>query len=212
MLRKAQLLALAMLLYISPSFGHPVSFKGGYSFMAFNQADMLDWQLLYTFHPKLAVGVDFFRDTMEPRERYFLIPRMSWLVQRWNELDSQANIYVYGGAGLARKADVSAPAVEAGVEVDYETRKIYLSAKATTVAARGFDTLSIYQFRTGFAPYVGEANDLHAWLIAQVQYLPFANQESLRVGPVLRMFHKNVLWELGMTARGSWNFNFMVHW
>lgn len=212
MLRKAQLLAFGFLLSMSPAFGHPVTFKGGTSFMAFNQADMLDWQLIYTFHPKLAVGVDFIRDTMETQERFFLIPRVSWLIQRWNELDSQANIYVFGGAGLARKEGYSAPAVEAAIEADYETRKIYFSGKATTVAARGFDTLSIYQLRTGFAPYVGEAGDLHAWLIAQIQYLPSAKQESLRVGPVLRLFHKNILWELGVTARGSWNFNFMVHW
>ena len=212
MLRKAQFLALIPILFGSLSFAHPVSFKGGYSFMAFNQSDMFDWQLLYTFHPKHALGVDFIRDTMEPQERYFLIPRLSWLVHRWNEFDSQANIYVYGGVGIARKGDRTELAAEGAIEADYETRKIYFSGKATAVAARNFDTLAIYQLRAGFAPYVGEANDLHAWLIGQLQYLPFAPEESLRIGPVLRTFYKNVLWELGVTTKGSWNFNFMVHW
>lgn len=209
---KAKVFALMMLLWAPLSVAHPVSFKGGFSFMAFNQSDMFDWQLLYTFQPKLSVGVDFIRDTMEPQERYFLIPRLSWLVHRWNEFDSQANIYVYGGAGLARKGDRSEVAVEGAIEADYETRKVYFSGKATAVAARSFDTLAIYQARAGFAPYVGEANDVHAWLIGQVQYLPFAPEQSVRIGPVLRMFYKNVLWELGMTTKGSWNFNFMVHW
>lgn len=212
MLRKAHFFALMFTLWAPFSFGHPVSFKGGYSFMAFNQSDMYDWQLLYTFEPKLAVGVDFIRDTMEPQERYFLIPRLSWLVQRWNEFDSQANIYVYGGLGLARKGDRSETAAEGAIEADYETRKVYFSGKATAVAARNFDTLAVYQARAGFAPYVGEANDLHAWLIGQLQYLPFAPEQSVRFGPVLRMFYKNVLWELGVTTKGSWNFNFMVHW
>jgi hypothetical protein len=191
---------------------HPVSFKGGWSFMAFNQADMLDWQLLYTFHPKLSLGVDFVRDTMEPQERLFLIPRMSWLVQRWNATDSQANIYVYGGVGAARKGDLTEPAVEAAVESDYETRSVYFSGKAQVIAAKNFNTLAIYQLRAGFAPYVGESNELHSWLLAQAQYLPFAPDQTVKVGPVLRMFYKNVLWELGVTTKGNWNFNFMVHW
>jgi len=180
--------------------------------MAFNQADMLDWQLLYTFHPKLSLGVDFIRDTMEPQERNFLIPRVSWLVRRWNETDSQANIYVYGGVGVAHKGDLTAPAVEGGVEMDYETRSLYFSGKAQIIAARNFNTLAVYQLRAGFAPYVGEANELHSWIIAQAQYLPYAPENSLRVGPVLRMFYKNVLWELGVSTKGNWNFNFMVHW
>lgn len=180
--------------------------------MAFNQADMLDWQLLYTFHPKLSLGVDFVRDTMEPQERFFLIPRMSWLVKRWNETDSQTNIYVYGGVGAARKGDLTEPAVEAAIESDYETRSIYLSGKAQVIAAKNFNTLAVYQLQAGFAPYVGESNELHSWLLARVQYLPFAPEQSVRVGPALRMFYKNVLWELGVTTRGNWNFNFMVHW
>lgn len=180
--------------------------------MAFNQADMLDWQLLYTFHPKLSLGVDFVRDTMEPQERLFLIPRMSWLVQRWNATDSQANIYVYGGVGAARKGDLTEPAVEAAVESDYETRSVYFSGKAQVIAAKNFNTLAIYQLRAGFAPYVGESNELHSWLLAQAQYLPFAPDQTVKVGPVLRMFYKNVLWELGVTTKGNWNFNFMVHW
>lgn len=212
MLGKAQIFALLTLLWAPLSFAHPVSFKGGFSFMAFNQPDMYDWQLLYTFEPKLSVGVDFIRDTMEPQERYFLIPRLSWLVHRWNEFDSQANIYVYGGVGLARKGDRSEVAAEGAIEADYETRKVYFSGKATAIAARNFETLAIYQARAGFAPYVGEANELHSWLIAQVQYLPFAPEQSVRFGPVLRMFYRNVLWELGVTTKGNWNFNFMVHW
>ncbi|MBY0371951.1 hypothetical protein K2X33_14795 [bacterium] len=180
--------------------------------MAFNQTDMYDWQVLYTFEPKLSVGADFIRDTMEPQERYFLIPRLSWLVKRWNETESQANIYVYGGLGAARKGDLTELAVEGAVEADYETRAVYFSGKAQIVAARNFNTLAIYQARAGFAPYLGESGELHSWLVGQVQYFPFAPDQSLRVGPVLRMFYRNVLWEFGVSTHGSWNFNFMAHW
>lgn len=200
-----------LLLISGNALAHPVAFKGAWSFMAFNQPDMLDWQLLYSFHRKFSLGVDYFRDTMEGQPRYFLIPRVSWLVNRWYGADSQGNIYVYGGIGAAKKSGADSLAAEGAIEADYETREIYFSGKALVVAANGFDTLTMYQLRAGFAPYVGEFEDLHTWLILQGQYFPNAVDERLRVGPVMRFFYNNVLWELGVTTQGSWNFNFMVH-
>lgn len=180
--------------------------------MAFNQADMLDWQLLYSFERNFSFGLDFYRDTMEGPDRYFLIPRLSWLVNRWNGDGYQANIYVFGGVGAARKNSITEPAIEGALEADYETRQIYFSGKATAVAAKNFDTLAVYQLRAGFAPYQGGFEELHSWLIGQAQYLPYARENRWRVGPVLRLFYKSVLWEVGVTTQGNWNFNFMVHW
>ena len=102
--------------------------------------------------------------------------------------------------------------VEGGVEADYETRAIYLSGKASVVAAKDFETLSVYQLRLGFAPYAGEFDQINSWLIAQAQYIPSSKDEKLRVGPVMRVFYKTVLFELGVSAKGSWNTTFMVHW
>jgi len=191
---------------------HPVSFQGGWSFMGFNQPDMQDWQLLYTFHRRFSLGVDYFHDRMTGRDRDIGIPRLSWLVQRWNGADYQANIYVYGGVGGARVDGTNRLAAEGSLETDYETRKVYGSAKATIVGVRDSETLAVYQLRAGFAPYVGAFDDLHSWLIAQVQYYPFSRDEMWRVGPVVRLFYRNVLTEMGVSARGTWSLNFMVHW
>lgn len=179
--------------------------------MTFNQSDMQDWQLLYSFERNFSLGVNYLHDTMEGPDRYFLIPRLSWLVNRWNGKDYQANIYVYGGLGLGRKSGENALAGEAGIEADYETRKIYVSGKASVVAAKGFETLAMYQVRAGLAPYEGAFDDIQTWLIGQAQYLPFAREEKVRVGPVLRIFYRNVLGEMGVSTQGAWNFNFMVH-
>ncbi len=190
---------------------HPVAYKGAWSFMAFNQSDMLDWQLLYSFERKFSAGLDFYRDTMAGPERLFLIPRLSWLVNRWNGSDSQTNIYVYGGIGALRTQSDTRWAAEGSLEADYETRQVYFSGKATAVAAKNTQTLAVYQARAGFAPYEGGFEELNAWLIGQFQYFPFANDEQIRVGPFLRLFYRSVLWELGTTTKGDLNFNFMVH-
>jgi hypothetical protein len=194
-----------------PALAHPVAFKGAASFMAFNQPDMQDWQLLYSFERQFSLGVDFIRDTMSGPERFFLIPRLSWLVNRWNGPDYQANIYVYGGAGSARVNGSFELAGEAALEADYETRETYLSAKASTAFGQHLTPLTVYQARAGFAPYLASFDGLHSWLILQAQYFPGTTNERLRIGPVLRFFYRNVLWELGVSARGTGSFNFMVH-
>jgi len=204
-------LATILLFWGGSLVAHPVAYKGAWSFMAFNQPDMQDWQLLYSVARKFSLGVNYIHDTMEGADRYFLIPRVSWLVNRWNGKDYQANIYVYGGIGIAKKNALNEVAGEAAIEADYETRKVYFSGKASAVVAKGFDTLAIYQLRAGFAPYEGGYDEIQAWLIAQAQYLPFAKSEPVRVGPVVRIFYRNVLTEMGVSAQGTWNFNFMVH-
>lgn len=204
-------LAVILLLWGGPLVAHPVAYKGAWSFTAFNQPNMQNWQLLYSAGRNVSFGVDYFHDTMEGPDRYFLIPRVSWLVNRWNGKDYQANIYFYGGIGLAKKNGLNAIAGEAAIEADYETRKVYFSGKASVVAAKGFDALAVYQLRAGFAPYEGGYDEIQTWLIAQAQYLPLAKNEQVRVGPVLRVFYRNVLTEMGVSAQGTWNFNFMVH-
>lgn len=211
MWRNIHSLWLGLFLLGSPAFSHPVAFKGAWSFMAFNQPDMLDWQLLYSFERKFSLGVDFVREEMVGPERYFLIPRLSWLVQRWNGKEYQANIYVYAGVGAARRDSDIKLAGEASVEADYETRKYYVSGKGTWIGARDQASLVAYQLRAGFAPYLADFEGIHSWLIAQAQYYPLANEENLRVGPVLRVFYRNVLWEMGVSVKGTWNINLMVH-
>ncbi len=202
---------LGLLLLGQAAFSHPVAFKGAWSFMAFNQPDMLDWQVLYSFERNFSLGVDFVREEMSGRERYFLIPRISWLVQRWNGKEYQANIYVYGGVGGTTRDSRTKLAGEGSLEADYETRKYYVSGKSTWMGASEQESLVSYQLRAGFAPYLADFDGIHSWLIAQVQYYPNASTENLRVGPVLRVFYRNVLWEMGVSARGTWNLNLMVH-
>ncbi len=210
LLKRIGFLAIPLIFAFSAQ-AHPVAFKGAWSFMAFNQSDMLDWQLLYSFERQFSLGVNYYRDTMEGPERQYLIPRLSWLVKRWNGDDSQANIYVYGGIGVARKSNLTQLAGEGTIEADYETREVYFSGKATLLGAKGFDNFTQYQLRAGFAPYLTDFSGLHSWLILQALYLPNALQNRMRVGPVLRLFYKSVLWETGITTQGLWNLNFMVH-
>lgn len=212
MWKKIQILSFTLLAWNTSTIAHPVTYKGAWAFMAFNQPDMQDWQIVHTFARNFSLGVDYIHDTMEGPDRYYLVPRFSWLVNRWFGAGYQANLYVYGGAGIAQKGAESELAGQASVEADYETRRVYFSGKALVVGAKRFETLAMYQLRAGLAPYEGGFDDIQSWLIAQAQYFPFSKDEPVRVGPVLRVFYRSVLGELGVSAKGTWSFNFMVHW
>lgn len=210
MLKQFAILLLAFLA-LPAAQAHPVAFQGALGLMSYNQPDMTDWQIAYSLTSKLAVGFDYYRDSMEPTTKSYYIPRLNWLVHRWNGKDHQANLYLFGGYGLVNSGGVNRGAAFGGVEADYETRSIYVSGKATTRIAKDLNDSTMYQARAGIAPYEGDYEGLNTWLILQGQYFPNSAVDKLRVGPVLRFFYRNVLWETGVTSQGMWNFNFMVH-
>ena len=201
----------ALLLGSATALAHPVAFQGALGVMAYHQPDMIDWQIAYSVTSRFALGVDYYRDAMESVTKTYYIPRVNWLVHRWNGKDYQANIYVFGGYGVVSSGGSEKGALFGGGEADYETRAVYVSGKATTRIAKDLNDSTMYQLRAGIAPYAGDYEGLNTWLILQSQYFPNSAEENLRVGPVLRFFYRNVLWETGVSSRGTWNFNFMVH-
>jgi hypothetical protein len=179
-----------------------------------NQADSINWQLSYSLKPWVSLGLDYAYDKMEgplhEAKNYGLV-RTNFLLQRWNELNSQGNIYLYGGAGGVDAGSKTSAAWMAGLEADWETRTFYSSAKMQVLGSEKFREQYMYQARVGLAPYTTKFENLHTWVILQAQYFPDAFEEELRISPMMRFYIDNVLWELGVSARGTWSFNSMVH-
>lgn len=178
-----------------------------------NQEDSINWQVSYSLRHWFSLGVDYAYDNMTPTEpaKNYVLARANYLVKRWNAPDSQGNIYIYGGGGALEQGGEKDTAWLYGLDADWETRKIYTAAKAQFLDSSDTQLQSMYQARLGIAPYVTSFDKLHTWVIAQIQYYPEAYDEKWRVGPVMRFFIDNVLWEMGVTSRGSWTFNTMVH-
>ena len=160
------------------------------------------------------MGPDYFFDQMggptDP-ERNYLIARGNYLLSRWNELDSQGNLYLFGGMGAVHSGKDSSAAWLAGIEADWESRKYYTSFRGAYLDSAFYREQTFYQGRVGLAPYLAKFEGFNSWVIFQVQYWPSAQKEKLRMGPLMRFYIENVLWELGVTARGTWMFNTMVH-
>src|SRR5271170_60022 len=112
----------------------PIAFADGTTVMAeYGAGTMQELQIFYAPRFDYSVGgghVDFTSDEDGHRE-HINYARLNWLAHRWNLDDAQANVFVWGGAGSATgdRFDGTRLAGNAGLQVDYETRRVYGSVK-----------------------------------------------------------------------------------
>ena len=211
-MKKFKFVLLVALLLCVPerSFANPVSFKDGYGVMGSYMPQWSEAEFNYSYTSRSAVGVTAFTlDRGDEREK-FAFAQFNHLVKRWNELESQANIYVVGGLGVRELNSDEALAGRLGIEADYETRRVYTSLYASQLQSTGDTSVSLVRSRFGIAPYKAPFTGLQTWLIAQVDYTPELEDETM-VSPVVRLFYNNYALELGSTLKGEPFAAFMIH-
>ena len=188
---------------------HPVSFVDATSLMSYNRENENEILLTYTLKNYFAVGLTY--NKIEAVD--FTVPRLDFLLRRWNNEDSQANIYISGGYGYERSFHETKPVSLASAEMDWESRKYYASAeydhyfrdRSGVVSRQDFEESRV---RVGIAPYLAEFNELNSWLILEEQKMP---DQDWQTGAYIRLFYKNVMTEVGTVFGQGMAFNFMVH-
>lgn len=191
---------------------HPVAYADSNSIMTWNSKEMSDWMYTHTFTPYYSLSARTTRILTSEGERRFYIPHFNFLAKRWNELDSQANIYLsfgHGGEEVSHSLkDVSLLAVE----TDWESRKYYVSFRqeALLVYKKRGSNLYMTKLRAGFAPYLAQFNELNSWFILEAEKTN-KGIESYTLTPYVRLFYRNVLTEIGVSQNGDAHFNFMIH-
>jgi hypothetical protein len=206
-----KMLSFFVLLLSLKAAAHPVSYKDGFGFMSYNSTQMNEVLLTYSLSPRFAVATTYLRDSGSE----FLIPRANFLVKRWNNDDSQANIYVSGGSG-SEKYGMHVHGVKlAEIVADWESRKYYtylehLHLKRDTAENPLIpENYNHTKARVGFAPFLADYNDLNIWYILQGE--KHNDEKQIEMTQFLRFYMKNVLWEVGAGFDGSVAFNLMVH-
>lgn len=195
-----------------PAYAHPVSYKDGLGIMSYNSKDMNELLLTYSFTPKFAFATTYLRDSKSE----FYIPRANFLLHRWNNDDSQANVYLSAGSGV-EKYDGKTTSVNLGELVaDWESRKYYVYFEHLYLNRNTEKNLSLpdrdynhTKFRLGFAPFLADYSDLNVWFITQFDR--HLNTDQIEASQFLRFYIRNVLWEVGAGFDGSFKFNFMIH-
>lgn len=193
---------LATCLSLVEAHANPVSFKGGYGIMPAYNKDWADLQLAYSFTNREAAGVSgFYREGLNSSTT-FGVGQYNYLVKRWNELNSQANVNVMlGGGGRHDSRYGDSLAGYAAVEADYETRRLYSQLSAETLQSGSVVHYERYRGRAGVAPYRSGFDEVNTWLVLQLDYMT-EMRDPFRVTPMVRLFYENIAVEAGVSLQG----------
>ena len=210
LMRSVFIFVVLFLFQASPAFAHPVAFQGAIGVMTWNQSFLTDDWVTYSFRPDTAVAGRHMRfDTPDGRLQFYA-PQLDYLVKRWNESDSQANIYVYGSYGAVRLQEQTKGAVLGGIEADVESRQYFAMGKYEKMWSDLGPDFYHGEVRLGAAPYEAEFNEIASWFMIQYQWHPMLVRQDAFT-PIIRLFYKSVLLETGVSTEGDWMMNFMFH-
>ncbi len=189
---------------------HPVPYMGAVGVMEWNQPFMTDDWITYSFRPDMAVVARHMRfDTPEGRARFYA-PQFDIILKRWNGAGHQANIYGYGAFGIMSFDGQNQGAGLAGIDMDAESRKLFVSAKYEKMWGNLGPDFYRAEVRLGVAPYEAEFNEVASWFMIQYQYNPTL-VTKYAITPLARVFYKSFLFEAGVSTDSEWMLNFMFH-
>lgn len=189
-----------LLIFMSSSLAEAraVSYPGGWMVMQAHDSYENDLSVMFSPTASYAVGArsEFFRKD----ERSLHSLQINKLLKRWNLEDAQGNIFLLSGAGVAENDRHSALALWTSVEGDFETRRYYISYENRAIYSGNIETTYRQKARIGIAPYIAEYTGLHSWLMVQLDHTSKENDHFM-ITPLVRMFTRNLLWELGVNNK-----------
>lgn len=205
------ILVLGLWLTTATATAHPTSFKDAFGVMSYNTAESNELLLTYSLTHKFAVSAIYIRDSKSD----FYVPRLNFLVHRWNNDNSQANLYLSGGLGYEKFADEKYGVRFAEFVADWESREKYIYLDHIYMNRDNKSNPDIVgdynhtKFRLGVAPFLADYSDLNVWLIVQAE--KHLRDPQIELTQFARFYVKNILWEIGARFDGGWAFNYMVH-
>ena len=208
MKRLTQCIAVAALsLPFGVAAGKPIAFAHGTTVMGeYGAGTMEEVQVFYAPRYFYSVGGGHLAldSDIDGQSRAITYARINYLVKRWNREDSQANVFAWGGVGRASISETAGDetAWNAGVQMDYETRRVYGSLKTDLYEGSSFsnrvDTLQL-----GFAPYEHDYDSVATWFVVQGRRISGGIHDGTEVAFMLRLFKGPVWVEAGATTDGK---------
>ena len=182
-----------------------VSYVGGWTFLGNYDDDSISSLVHYTPHRTFSLGYryEYFRD----RKWHYNGLQLNYLVKRWNNSDSQANLYLLSSLGNAFSNyenfdDENETAGFIGVATDWEDRRFFVSYENRYIYAGSIDESFTQKARVGVAPYVEEFGGLHTWLMLECNYNDHRD-DNVTLTPLVRFFKNNIMMEFGWTIGGG---------
>jgi hypothetical protein len=178
----------------------PMGFKGGTMAMADVSPN---WREAWVNHALTArdafgLGGVYMRSDDKRHSRTLAELTYTRLAQRWNFADAQANVWLFAGLGSVRGNDFagSKPLWAPGVQLDYETTRIYLAGTARLYRAQGL-AHDVTSLRAGFSFYETDYDEAQPWLVLEARRMRGLSGQT-EITPMLRLIHKRYFVEFGI--------------
>ena len=188
----------------------PMGFKDSWMSMGDFGPNWREAFVNYAITPRDALGPSalWMRSDDEARTRELVEIAYTRLVQRWNLPHAQANVWFVGGVGGVRGTGLSSRAAATpGLQVDYETTRVYFSAFGRLYRARDMNH-DFAAVRAGFSFYEVDYDEVQPWIVVEARRMRGLSEKT-EVTPMLRLIHNRYFIELGVNNMSQARFNFM---
>jgi hypothetical protein len=162
-----------------------------------------------TARDALGFGWTSMREEEGPRTRDMVEGTYTRLLRRWNTERAQANAWFIGGLGAVRGNDFddTRPLISPGMQLDYETTRLYFAGLARLYRARGLNH-DFGAARAGFSLYEVDYEETQPWLVLEARYTR-GMSKGVEVTPMLRLISKRWFLEAGVNTDARPRLNFM---
>ncbi|NCG35250.1 MAG: hypothetical protein GWO78_04570 [Dehalococcoidales bacterium] len=179
----------------------PVSWAGGSTIMYRTNSMMSSYLFHYSPTYKYSIGAEYVNDKYF--NNHFINLRSTYLLDRHNTKISQRNIYLTGGISTKTNQDFSY-----GIHGDWETRRIFSSFSVINKHTKE-KNYTENEFQLGLAPYLGEYNDIHTWVMLKAKKNTINN--DWEIYPFIKLFQGDYLIEVG-SKNSHWDIHFIIRY
>lgn len=208
---KRWMLAAVALLGVAEAAAAPMGFKGSWMAMADLSPNWREGFANYAFSARDAAGPSLLsmRSDDGTRSRELAEVAYTRLLKRWNLPHAQANVWFLGGVGAVRGNDFPGTRMMAtpGIQVDYETTRVYALAAARLYRAEGINH-DYAAVRLGFSFYEVDYDEVQPWLVVEARRMRGLS-DMTEITPLLRLIHNRYFLEAGVSNSRQLRFNFM---
>lgn len=200
----------------------PMGFDGSFMAMGDFNNNWRETFVNYALTPRDAVGVSatYMRSDDKSITRTLEELTYTHLLNRWNMPHAQANLWFQGGLGLVQARasqgkdirdgndhDFHKIIFTPGMQFDYETTRIYLSAAHRLYRASNINH-DYTSARAGFSFYESAYDKTQPWFVLEARNMNGLS-DKIEITPMLRLINKSYFVEAGVNNSREPRFNFM---
>ena len=193
----------ALIILLSSVSAHPVIFKNGKVFWITQNPSFNDIRLGVSKSNNWLIGGRLLEDRKS--NETFALVNNNYLAKRWNNRNSQANLYLLSSIGFNTRNSKSMGTI--GIHGDWEDRRFMVMQM---IEHFSHNSALVSNTRLAYSPYTVDYTKTSTWLIAHYKIEYNNDQYSYMFFPVIRLFKKNYLFEIGYNGNDSF-LSFMTH-